>query len=327
MSQRDVLAELRAAQVTAPDEVRERVRLIVAEAPAPPRRPRITWRRALVVAVPIAAAVAAAVVVTRPSHHNQAELQAERPPTVRAQAKPEHTTGGTDKLAPTFGSAANAGVPAPIPHRVQSIATTLSLRIATARGVSDAVKRAVQITTSLSGYPASVHEQTHGATATANLTLKIPRAHVQQAVTRLAQLGTITAEQVQVTDKTAGLNATDREIARLQKQLVAARAASPPSPKLIAALTAHIERLQRSEAQTRRTAHYATIKLHLATPAAPVKKHGHGPLHGVGVALRWLGIGAVYALAIGVPVAVVLALIWLAARFIRRRREDALLSR
>src|SRR2546423_816810 len=46
MSQRDLVAELRAAHVDAPPEVRERVRLIAAGAPAPPRR--ITWRRSLV---------------------------------------------------------------------------------------------------------------------------------------------------------------------------------------------------------------------------------------------------------------------------------------
>ena len=69
MSQRDLVAELRAAHVEAPPEVRERVRLIAAAAPAPPRR--ITWRRAFVVAVPVAAAIAATVVFTRPAKHEQ----------------------------------------------------------------------------------------------------------------------------------------------------------------------------------------------------------------------------------------------------------------
>jgi hypothetical protein len=86
--------------------------------------------------------------------------------------------------------------------------------------------------------------------------------------------------------------------------------------------------LQRGEATTRRTAHYATVDLHLETPLVTIaSKHGHGPLHGVVVALTWLGIGAVYALAIGTPLVVLGLLIWLAVRVIRRRREDALLSR
>jgi hypothetical protein len=55
-------------------------------------------------------------------------------------------------------------------------------------------------------------------------------------------------------------------------------------------------------------------------------QHEHGPLHGVGVALKWLGVGAVYALAIGAPVALLLGLVWLAVRTVRRRRENALLE-
>ena len=69
MSQRDLVAELRAARVAAPPEVRERVRLIARSA-TPPRRV-FTWRRALVVALPAAAAIAAAVVFTRPAAHSQ----------------------------------------------------------------------------------------------------------------------------------------------------------------------------------------------------------------------------------------------------------------
>ena len=52
MSQRDLAAELRASRVAAPDEVRERVRLIAVDGTPPPRR--FTWRRAFVVALPVA---------------------------------------------------------------------------------------------------------------------------------------------------------------------------------------------------------------------------------------------------------------------------------
>ena len=148
-------------------------------------------------------------------------------------------------------------------------------------------------------------------------------------MTKLAQLGTITDENVSTVDKTALLNATDREIARLQKQLATLRA-EPPSPegaRRILALETRIVRLQRGEAATRLTAHYATVNLHLETPVVTTApKHGHGPLHGVGVALTWLGIGAVYVLAIGAPVGVLLALVWLGVRAVRKRRENALLE-
>jgi hypothetical protein len=53
----------------------------------------------------------------------------------------------------------------------------------------------------------------------------------------------------------------------------------------------------------------------------------HGPFHWLGRAFLWLGIGAVYVFALGAPLAAVLIAVWLAVRLVRRRREDALLSR
>jgi hypothetical protein len=319
MSQRDLVAELRAARVEAPPEVRERVRLIAAGAPAPPRR--ITWRRTLVVVVPVAAAVAATVVFTRPPKHEQTALDLAR-------------RSGAVTIAPNVGatvhspSAKALAVPSP-KTRVQTYDATLSLRVEHAGDVSDGVKRALRIATSLGGYSQSVRAETHGSRAVADLKLKIPRSRIQVAMARLSQLGTITDENVSTLDKTALLNATDREIARLQKQVATLRAEpqSPENDRRIAALVTRIERLQRGEATTRRTAHYATVDLHLETPLVTVvQKHKHGPLHGVGVALTWLGIGAVYALAVGAPVAVLLVLVWLGLRVVRRRRENALLE-
>jgi len=315
MSQRDLVAELRAAHVGAPPEVRERVRLIAAAAPAPPRR--ITWRRALVVVVPVAAAVAATIVFTRPAKNQQVVRELNAPATI-------------DRGAPqTHGAAAKAfAVPSPT-GRVQDYDATLSLRVERAKNVSDGVKSALRITTSLGGYSASVHAETDGPRAVANLKLKIPRNHVQQAMARLSQLGTITGESVSTVDKTAALNATDRRIARLQKQLAKLRAnsESPENARQILALEKQIVRLQRSEAATRLNAHYATVDLHLETPLATVApKHGHGPLHGLGVAFRWIGIGAVYALALGGPVALLIVLLLLGVRVVRRRRENALLE-
>src|SRR5690242_18436122 len=148
MSQRDLVAELRTAHVVAPPEVRDRIQLIAAAAPAPPRR--ITWRRGLVVAVPLAAAVAATIVVTRPAKHEQA-LSGEiaRPPATLAPLG-----------AATARSAKAFAVPSP-KNRVQTYDATLSLRVEHARDVSDGVKRALRITTSLGGFSQSVHAETH----------------------------------------------------------------------------------------------------------------------------------------------------------------------
>ena len=45
------------------------------------------------------------------------------------------------------------------------------------------------------------------------------------------------------------------------------------------------------------------------------------------VAFRWIGIGAVYAIALGTPLVLLVMLGWFLARGMRRRREEALLSR
>jgi hypothetical protein len=323
MSQRDLAAELRASRVTAPDEVRERVRLIAAAHTPPPRRftplPK-SLRRALVVALPVAAAIAAAIVFTRPDHQQQQRVaHGEAAPTATTLQAQSDT--GAAKLAPI--------TPAPPAGRVVNFDATLSLRVPTANDVSTAVKRALRIAAALGGYPTSVHAETKTKSGSADLTLKVPRQHVQEAVTRLSALGTITAEQVDLQDLQAGINATSREIARLQRTLARLRAqpATPANERKIAALTARIASLQRGTADTRRNAHYATVNLHLATPPPTAHAAHHGPLHGLAVAARWIGIGAVYVLALGLPVLILVALGWLAVRAIRRRRENQLLSR
>jgi len=215
MSQRDLVAELRAAHVEAPPEVRERVRLIAADAPAPPRR--ITWRRALVVVVPVAAAIAATIVFTRPAKQHPSVLELNTPATI----------------APNVGASIDRAAKAltvPSPKgRVQTYDATLSLRVEHSRDVSDGVKQALRITTSLGGFSQSVHAETHGSSAVADLKLRIPRSRVQEAMAKLSQLGTITDENVSTVDQTALLNNTDREIARLQKQLAILRT-EPQSP-------------------------------------------------------------------------------------------------
>jgi hypothetical protein len=319
MSQRDVVAELHAVRLEAPAELRARIRLL-AGAPEPPRRPRVTWRRALVVALPVAAAVAAAGVVvgTRPSREHRAA-----PAIDRAVAHGSASTG--TRLAPQ--AKAQLTVPS-AKSRVQRVDETLALRVDTPKEVSDGVKRALRIAASLGGYPASVHASSRGAASSASLVLKIPRVHVQAAVARLSELGTIVSEHVDVQDLQSGLNATDRTIARLQRQLKALRAEVPPPAPQILALERRIATLQRAEAATRLKAHYATLSLRLSTPPKPAPAPSRrGPLHGVVVGLTWLGIGAVYALAIGGPLVLLALAAWFAVRLVRRRREDALLSR
>ena len=324
MSQRDVVAELRSARAGAPAELRERIRLIAAE--APPDRRRITLRRTLLVLVPVAAAIAAAIVVTRPSGTNHTAV----PQTLEAQV--QHGAAAAPDASSAQGAFKRAAATpfAPSTTRPQKYSASLTLRVATPVAVSDAAKRAVAIAASLGGYVVSAHVDAGAKSASADLVVKVPKGNVRTAIARLSQLGTITGEQVDIQDLQVAVAGADRTIARLQRQLAALRAEQPTDAvtRQIAALTARIQRLQRAEAATLRAARYATVDLHVATPPTPAPhRHGHGPLHGLGVAFRWIGIGAVYALALGVPAVVLIGLGWLAVRTVRRRREDALLNR
>ncbi len=65
----------------------------------------------------------------------------------------------------------------------------------------------------------------------------------------------------------------------------------------------------------------------MTTRPAPAPVHkGHGPLHNLGVAFRWIGIVAVYVVALAAPFVLLGVLVWLVVRAVRRRRENDLLG-
>ena len=326
MSRLDLLADLRETRPAAPAGLRERVREIAAVVPEPRRRlPQLTWRRAAVVLVPAVLGLAAAAIVV--GRNDSTPTAVERGVAVGSAAKAQTTLqaqAGADRAsAPT-------AVP-PARGRLQDYDATLSLRVHDATALSGATKRALRIVRSLGGFASSVHVNVDGADGDATLRLRVPVTHVEDAVRRLSELGTITGESVGIQDVQAGVNALDRTIARLQKQLrdLRAQPQTPAVQRRIAALTARVQQLQRSRANTVRSARLATISLQLTTrtPTVEPKPAHHGPLHGAVVALSWLGIGALYALVVGGPVALFLLAVWLAARALRRRSERRLLER
>jgi hypothetical protein len=328
MSQPDLLDRLRDARPIAPTELRERVRLIAAQAPSPRRT--LTWRRSLVVLVPVAAAIIAAVVIL-PGGGKQAESVQVPESALAAQTL-------TPSLAESSASQARGAAPAPevktsapIPSatRIQNYSASLDLQLPTAAAVSDAARRAVAIATALSGYQQRVTIDAGGKTGYADIVLRIPVGNVREAIRRLSGLGRVTSENVSIQDLQTQVNTTDQRIARLQGRLTALRAEpqTTQTEHQITALTTRIENLQRARAATVRTAHYSTVSLQLTTPppATPKAPRKPGPLHGLGIAFHWLWIGAVYALALGAPLLALIAAGWFLARTLRRRREERLL--
>jgi hypothetical protein len=335
MSQPDLLTQLREARPTAPREVRERVRLVAERAPQPRRR--LSWRFGLVVALGAALAVLAAVVATRGGDHSATPTPAPESAASKAYGAQEDSAARAHAAALEQAQALDArarvgaavGV-APNPTRLQRYRASLELRVATAADVSAATQRALAITRSLGGYPLGVGVDARGRTGDASLTLRIPREKVQEAVARLSELGTIIASNIQIEDLQVQVNATNKRLARLQRRLSDLRAQEQTDEvkRQIAALTRQVEALQRSRAATVRESRFATVNLHVTTRKAALTPVAHdaGPFHGLGVAFRWIGIVAVYTVALAAPFALLALLLWLAARAVRRRREDALLS-
>ena len=325
MSQPELLAELQQTRPAAPAELRERVRAIAVTVPAPPRR-RPTWRSAALVLVPAVLAVAVGGVLLGRDGGRQARNGGVATfGTERATVAPPAA-----KAAPGAAGLDRAIAPAPSRTRLQDFDATLRLHVEDANALSDATKRAVRVATSLGGFASVAQVDVDGRQGDALLRLRIPVTKVQTALQRLTELGTITGESVQIKDVQPQVNAVDRRIARLQRQLAALRA-QPQAPALerrIAALTAQVERLQRGRAAAVRQARLATIQLELTTrtPTAKPKPAEHGPLHGAVVALTWLGIGALYALIVGGPLLLLGLAVWLGWRVSRRRSERKLLE-
>jgi Domain of unknown function (DUF4349) len=334
MSQPDLLTQLQESRPIAPAELRERIARLAAEASPPPRRP-VSRRRLFTVLVPVTAAavVVGAVALTRGGAPRQAAFVEHAPPPVAAATAGAAATDTAVQPPALQKSSAPAAkgltTVSPSRTRVQDYSASLQLRLANPKAVSDASEQAVRIATSLGGYQSSVNVSAGGNSGYADLVLRIPVTRVRVAISRLSALGTIIGENVSIRDRQTQVDAATRKITRLKALLAGwqAQSQTTETQQHIAALTTQIGRLQRARAATVRTASYATVHLELTTrtPVAPVHQ-GHGPLHQLGVIFRWAGIGAVYGLALGAPVAVLLGLGWLIARTIRRRRDERLLA-
>src|SRR5204863_5803412 len=185
MSQPDLARMLHDARPVAPPELRERVRLVAAQA-APSRRQLFTWRRALVVGVPVAIAVAAGVLATRPTEHQaQPTESGYRKSIGAAVAQTDHAFAAKTPVAPSA-------------TRVQRYSTSLELRVRDAADLSAASKRAVAIAHGLGGYEQRVNVETARASGSGESVLRIPTAHVQAAVRRLTALRPVLSRYVPV---------------------------------------------------------------------------------------------------------------------------------
>ncbi len=324
--------EIRAARPVAPAELRERVRLAVAEEPVgkPALWQRLSLRRVGLVAAPatlvVAIAAAGVIGLSQPSRDDEltAGGSAGRDmPTSSAEL--ESTPPAADAIVPDTG-------------RLQRIDAELTLRVEDVEELSRATQEAMRIARSLGGHVGSVsYDATPGGGGSAQLTLRVPSARVQNAVVQLSALGTILGQRFGIQDLQGTVDElarqiteTEQRLAQLQRQL--------DRPGLTdderASLRVQLDEARRLLAELRRQrdgtsaeARFATVTLGLSTEsvgAAPQDEDG--ALDRVVDILRWEGLAVLFALVVAGPFVLVGLLAWLALRLRRRRTEARLLE-
>jgi hypothetical protein len=349
----DLLAELRAAEVTASPELRERVRAITEREPEPPLaagRLRARWRglrpsrRIGLVLVPVACMVAAAVgvgVFTSGSTSTKLGLDLAAPKTPKSASGNTHVYSTQGRPAPAsapLGRLSGAS-PAPSGSRAQIYAVDLQLRV---DDLSATTKQAIAMTRGWGGYLVTVDYGSGQKSGTAYLVLRIPIVKVQTAVAKLTTLGKILNDHVSIQDVQGQLNqrfsrmqALKVKIAKLQANLTDTSLTTSQRAFFDAALAqrrAQLANLEQQQAAEKTRVSFSTVSLDLQTKKAAVvvpSKPGRigQALHNIGRVLVTEAEILIYVLLIGAPFIVLAALIWGSRRAFRRRSEEQLLAR
>jgi hypothetical protein len=305
-----LLDELRDARPAAPGELRARVRAIAAEESTPARRWLPRRRLALGAAAVALSGMAAAGVVVGLTRTQESQSTVSHGQLVLGA--PTHAASPSDVLAPkTFSAegssrqrALGPAVFPPSTTRFQNYSASLRLEVANPRLLSDRTKQVMRIARSLGGFVASVDFRSGARSGGATLVLRIPTARVPDAIERLSGLGRILAQHVAIVDVQRRIDALRK---RVEQATGDARAAA-----------------QRELQRELRAARLSTVAVALTTPAVvPARPHHESRLVQV---LELEGQIALYALVIGGPIVLLLALLWLGARTVRRRSEQRLLG-
>jgi hypothetical protein len=293
--------------------------------PAPPRWTFHQGRRValgLVAAALLASFVVAGVTGLKGSGEKRvkggAALRSQLPVTSRenGSARGLKLTG----KAPAFRAAL-----VPSTKRLQRYDATLRLRVTDVDALSNAARRAMNLTRSLGGYVASVHYATRGEQrGGATLVLRVPVANIQTALGELTSLGTILRQETGILDVTRRADRESRQIAKLERQL------SQASPEEAPAIRLKLKNLRAKHSKLLRSARLARITLSLTThakqAAAPPSRFDRTLDDAGAVLVRELEI-LLYALVVAGPLLLLGAAAIAAGRAQRRRSDRRLLER
>jgi uncharacterized protein DUF4349 len=337
-----LVRELRGVPADAPDGVRERVRAL--GEPAPGRSlPTLPWRRSVLVLAPVCALglVIAAVV------HGVVNSGPKRQQ-LSFSGGVEHGAAGK-KLAPwgasgsaTDGSALQSPLVPPDNGRRQDYQASMTLRVKDLDALTDRTNEAMRIVRSFGGYVASVQQFTHsGQPGEADLVVRVPVGHVEAALVRLSELGTVLDRQLSIVDLEQALRLQQDRIVRLK--VFIARATEqlkrdlPADVRLRLQLQlqqakTNLDRATRAHKATLDEAAFSRISLAITTQkaAVPVQKGGTGRFEraarDAGSFLAGAGAVILFLLIVLSPLIVLIVASLLGLRAYRRREERRLLA-
>lgn len=343
-----LLNEIRATKPAAPTELRERVRALAAQEPArAPFLARFEWRRLVLVAPAalLVAVIAGSVIgLTRDDvGAGSDELAASSPPAYNTPNASTVPSSGVESATPQRAlipstKTADSGAPVPpVPGQLQRYEAELRLRVSDVEALSSATKRAQQIALQHSGSVTSLqYDAPAEGVGAAQITLRVPTARVQSAMTQLSQLGTIVGQrygiddlQVQADLLQSQIEATQRQIAQLVIRLESTTLSSADRGVLQSRLSNARQKLAGLREGLRGTnaeAKTATIYLTLTTEEIQPGVVGTSRLDDVKDVLAWEGIALLYVLIVAGPFVLLGILVWLALRLRRRQVETRLLE-
>jgi hypothetical protein len=228
------------------------------------------------------------------------------------------------------------------PTRLTEVHASMRLRVSSLDGLSKATSKAMRITRALGGFVQSVDYGTPSrGNGDAYLTVRVPVANVQQAVTRFTALGTILSQHVSIRDLQDQANSEELRILQL-RQLAAqlrAKLAGSLTPEERVAVQARLDAVSGllraktgQHAGTLRQGRLSTFELELTTRKAAAAAPSHpgrierAARHAFSALSKTIA-GALYALIILSPLLVLMAAVLWAGRYRRRRVEQRLLAR
>jgi Domain of unknown function (DUF4349) len=345
----ELVARLREVPTEPPDSLRARVRALGEPDVPPTLRDRVVvfpWRRAVLVAAPACVAVLLSVAVVRgvvssggSSNQPVSEVAATHTTTWGAK--------GTPRAGVEFGAATASGqrgiAGAGTGGRAVDYDASLRVRVRDADALSEGTADAMRIARSFNGYVASLQQSaTAGRPGQADLVLRIPVGHVEEAVAQLASLGTVVDQHLSIVDLQQTIDQQRRRIRSLRYQVARLNQALR-NPSLTQdvrlrlqflrdQVQAQLTSLTRAHKGTLREAALSEISLSLTTQraAGAVAKHDEGRFEraarNAASFLSSAGAVALFLLIALSPLLAVAAAWFYGSRAYRRREERRLLA-